>query len=433
MELLDKIRQRTAVVGVIGLGYAGLPLAMEFAKAGFQVVGLDLDQEKADSINAGRSYIGDVSTEDLSSVVNIGKLSATTDFAALKNIDAVTICVPTPLSKTRDPDVSYIVEATNSIARYLHRGQLIILESTTYPGTTDELILPRLEETGLKLDEDFYLAFAPERVDPGSPKFSTKNTPKLVGGVTPDSGLLARELYQTAVETVVPMSSARAAEMSKLLENTFRAVNVALVNEMAIMADKLGVDIWEVIDGASTKPFGFMRFLPGPGLGGHCIPVDPYYLSWKMRTLNYNARFIQLAGEVNASMPAYVVEKVFDALNQRCKSVAGSKILILGVTYKEDVPDVRESPALDIIELLLSKGAQVAYNDPNVASLCLAGHQFKSMELTEQSLQNADCIVITANHREYDWNWITQHASLIVDSRNATRDVKESPAVIVKL
>lgn len=433
MDLLEKIRQRKAIVGVIGLGYAGLPLVIEFGKAGFRVIGFDLDEKRVAAINAGKSYIDDIDASEVADLVAGGRISATTDFSALREIDAVTICVPTPLSKTRDPDVSYIVEATNSIAHHLHPVQLIVLESTTYPGTTDELILSRLEETGMKLDQDFYLAFAPERVDPGNEKFSTRNTPKLVGGVSAKSLEHAAALYETSIATVVPLSSARAAEMSKLLENTFRAVNVALVNEMAIMAEKLGVDIWEVIDGASTKPFGFMPFYPGPGLGGHCIPVDPYYLSWKMKTLNYNARFIQLAGEINAGMPEHVVERVAEALNERCKSVKGSHILVMGVTYKENVADVRESPALDIIDLLELRGADVVYTDPYVPCLSRESNTLQSVALTPQLLISTDCTVIAANHHQFDWEMVTKHASLIVDCRNATRNVKSPKAAIVRL
>src|SRR5512145_1445443 len=363
-SLLNKIETRRARVGVVGLGYVGLPLAVELAKAGFHATGIDLDERKVDAVNAGRSYIPDVPTADVAQAVNAGTLKATTDFAVVKELDTVNICVPTPLRKTKDPDMSYIVNAVEAIAAHLHPGLLISLESTTYPGTTDEVVQPLLEATGLKAGVDFFIAFSPERVDPGNPTFQTHNVPKVVGGLTPECSKLAGALYGTAIETIVPVSSTRVAEMVKLLENTFRAVNIGLVNELALMCDRMAIDVWEVVDAAKTKPFGFMAFYPGPGLGGHCIPIDPFYLSWKARQSGFECRFIELAGHVNSSMPAYVVERVGEALNTAKKAVNGSRIHLFGVAYKKDVTDMRESPALDILELLHQRGATLSYTDP---------------------------------------------------------------------
>ncbi|HET8761509.1 MAG TPA: nucleotide sugar dehydrogenase, partial [Nitrospiria bacterium] len=369
MPTLEDIERKRAVIGIIGLGYVGLPLAVEFAKAGFTVIGIDLDADKVRSLARGRSYIQDVPDEDIKYIFKVGRMTATTDFSALRRVDAVSICVPTPLRKTKDPDISYIAAATDQVAKYLPKGQLVVLESTTYPGTTNEIVLSELAKKGKRVGKDFFLAFSPERVDPGNPKFHTRNTPKIIGGVTPQCTALAVALYRHAVDQVIPVSSTQAAEMVKLLENTFRAINIGLANEAALICRTLGIDVWEVIDAASTKPFGFMPFYPGPGLGGHCIPIDPLYLSWKLKAFNYNARFIELASEINTKMPEHVVEIITEALNRAKKSVNGAKLLVAGVSYKRDVDDVRESPALDIIRLLESKGATVAYTDPHVPKL----------------------------------------------------------------
>ena len=435
MSLKQRILTRSAQVAIIGVGYVGLPLAVAFAEAGFPVVGIDIDREKVEAINAGRSYIGDVSSERLARLVSAGdgKLQATTDYAVLDHCDVAIICVPTPLSKTHDPDVSYILAAGREVAAHLHPEMLVVLESTTYPGTTDELLLPILSEKGLQVGRDFYLAFSPERIDPGRTDWTVENTPKVLGGVTPQCLAMAQALYGQVIERVVPVSSTRAAEMVKLLENTFRAVNIALVNEIAIMCDKLGLDVWEVIEAASTKPYGFMPFYPGPGLGGHCIPVDPHYLAWKLKTLNYNARFIQLAGEINAAMPHYVVDKISDALNDEGKAVKGSRVLLLGVAYKRDVSDVRESPALDILRLLERKGAVVAYHDPYVPHLQLDDVVMDSITLNEEALRSADCVVVTTDHRSYDWDWVVRNSRLLVDTRNVTASVGECSARIIKL
>src|SRR5437667_5770170 len=364
--LLKKIATRSLRVAVIGLGYVGLPLTTTFAEAGFQVTGIDINEQKVDQANRGDSYIPDIASSTLQALIETGRLHFTSDFAALDDSDAVSICVPTPLRKTRDPDISYIRAATQQVQAHLHAGELVVLESTTYPGTTNELVLPELESTGLKVGVDFFLAFSPERIDPGNPNFGTRNTPKIVGGITPTCTELAQAFYGAAIEKVVPVSSARVAEMAKLLENTFRAVNIGLVNEIAIICEKLHINVWEVIDAAATKPFGFMRFLPGPGLGGHCIPVDPHYLSWKLKTLDYTARFIELAAEINRSMPHFVVDKIGEALNEQYRSFNGSTILILGTAYKRNVGDIRESPALDIIQLLIARKSIVLYNDEYV-------------------------------------------------------------------
>lgn len=432
-QLLTLIRSREARVGVIGLGYVGLPLAVEFARAGFNVTGIELLPDKVQSVNAGTSYISDVSDDVLAPLVETGHLIARQDFDVLSDLDAISICVPTPLSKSRAPDISHIISVTEEIARHRRRGQLIVLESTTYPGTTEEIIAPRLLDNGLSVGQDVFLAFSPERVDPGNQTYRIHNTPKVIGGLTPACLEVASALYETIIETIVPVSSTAAAEMTKLLENTFRAVNIGLVNEIAIMCDKLGIDAWEVIDAAATKPFGFMRFLPGPGLGGHCIPIDPHYLSWKLRTLNYTARFIELAGEVNASMPHYVVDKITAALNERAKPIKNSSILILGVAYKKDVEDTRESPALDIARLLLERGANLSYHDPHVPVLNLDDETLTSVNLNDNLLKASDCVVVVADHSEYDWAWIANHSDLIVDTRNTLKDVRDPKATIVKL
>lgn len=419
--LREKIASRSLRIAIIGLGYVGLPLAVTFAEAGFHVTGIDVDQPKVDLANEGESYIADIASETLQKLMAAGRLHFTTDFSVLEEIDALSICVPTPLRKTRDPDISYIVAATRQVKAHLHAGQLVVLESTTYPGTTDEVVLPELEATGLKVGTDFFLAFSPERIDPGNPHFGTKNTPKVVGGLTPDCTELAQAYYGAAIEHVVPVSSARVAEMTKLLENTFRAVNIGLVNEIAIICDKLNINVWEVIDAAATKPFGFMRFLPGPGLGGHCIPIDPHYLAWKLKTLDYTARFIELAAEVNSSMPQYVVNKINEVLNEQRRSLNGATVLVLGVAYKKNVGDIRESPALEVLQELLDRKAIVIYNDDYVPSLTLKGRVLHSQPLSSGLLQAADCVAIVTDHDYYDAAWIVNEARSVVDTRNMTR------------
>jgi UDP-N-acetyl-D-glucosamine dehydrogenase len=412
-------QQKRSSLGIIGLGYVGLPLGVEAAKAGIQVIGFDVKQSVVDGVNAGRSHIQDVESEDVAALRKQGLIEATTEMARLSECDAVSICVPTPLSKTRDPDVSYILAASKSVAAALRPGQLIILESTTYPGTTREILLPALEEGGLRVGIDFNLCFSPERVDPGNEKWTTKNTPKVVGGITAECTQAAVRFYERFLDTIVPVSSAEAAELTKILENTFRAVNIGLVNETALIAERLGVDVWEVIDAASTKPFGFMKFTPGPGLGGHCIPVDPHYLSWKMRTLNYKTRFIELASEINAEMPIFVADKVRDALNKNRKSVNGSQIFVLGVAYKRDIDDVRESPALDVIRLLEADGAQVTYHDPYVPEVREDGKSLCSVALTNEALAGADAVVILTDHSVFDYDRIVEHAHVLIDARHA--------------
>ena len=423
MNLKDKIRDRTAKVGVIGLGYVGLPLAVEFSKKGFDVTGFDVDASKIDEINAGRSYILDVKTEEVRASVDAGRLRATTDMSCLKEMDAIDICVPTPLRKTKDPDLSYVIQAVESVKARLRRGQLVILESTTYPGTTDEVVQPALEENGLKAGADFYLAFSPERVDPGNPGFNTRTIPKVVGGFDQQSTELASDLYGSIIETVVPVSSTQVAEMVKLLENTFRAVNIGLVNEIALMAYRMNIDVWEVIDAASTKPFGFMPFYPGPGLGGHCIPIDPFYLSWKARQSGFECRFIELAGQVNASMPAYVVERIGEALNTMKKAVNGSRIHLFGVAYKKDVSDMRESPALDVLELLSRRGATLSYTDPFVPTLRHGSIDLISVP-ENQAGEGIDCAVICTNHGVFDYGGIVDHFPIVVDTRNALKGIE---------
>ena len=431
--LEKKIKDRTAVVGVIGMGYVGLPLAVELGREGFNIIGIDINPHKVNLINSGKSDIDDIKDEDLKPLVKSGKIKATTDFTSLKKADCVPICVPTPLSKTKDPDVSYILAAVEQVQKYLHPGQLVILESTTYPGTTEELILPMLEETGLKVGKDFFLAFSPERVDPGNIKYGTKNTPRVVGGTTPLCTQIAKLFYEQTMTQAVAVSSTKSAEMVKLLENTFRSVNIGLVNEVALMCDRLKIDVWEIIDAANTKPFGFMPFYPGPGLGGHCIPIDPHYLSWKLKSLNYYARFIELAGDINSHMPEYVVERISRALNGRKKSLRGSKILVLGVAYKRDIRDVRESPALDVIKLLQNDGAEVKYTDPHVPSIRMDDSVMKSVKLTKELLQSSDCVAIVTDHTTFDYDFIVQNARLVMDTRNATKKVKQNRDKIVKL
>ena len=423
MKLKDKIRDRQARVGVIGLGYVGLPLAVEFAKIGFDVTGFDVDTSKTDEINAGRSYILDVKTDEVKACVDAGRLRATTDMSYLKEMDAIDICVPTPLRKTKDPDLSYVIQAVDSVKANLRRGQLVILESTTYPGTTDEIVQPALEENGLKAGSDFYLAFSPERVDPGNPAFGTRAIPKVVGGFNRQSTELASELYGLIIDTVVPVSSTQVAEMVKLLENTFRAVNIGLVNEIALMAHRMNIDVWEVIDAASTKPFGFMPFYPGPGLGGHCIPIDPFYLSWKARQNGFECRFIELAGHVNASMPAYVVERIGEALNTAKKAVNGSRIHLFGIAYKRDVSDMRESPALDVLELLSRLGATLSYTDPFVPKLQHGDINLCSVPEDEAG-KEIDCAVICTNHGVFDYSGIVKRCPLVVDTRNALKGIE---------
>jgi len=418
MNLEAKIRSKDARIGVIGLGYVGLPLVVEFTNSGFHVTGIDISGDKVAQINRGENYIKDVVDSELTSAVDQGLLTATTDFSVIRDLDALSICVPTPLRKTKDPDVSYILAALDEISQYMHKDLLIVLESTTYPGTTRELMLPRLEESGLKVGKDFFLAFSPERVDPGNPVFKTKNTPKVIGGITKECTDIAKLLYEQVIDTIVPVYSTESAEMVKLLENTFRAINIGLVNEMALMCDKLGVDVWEVIDAAATKPFGFMKFYPGPGLGGHCIPIDPFYLSWKMRTLNYNARFIQLAGEINTAMPEYVVELLTEGLNRQQKSINGSRIIILGVSYKRDIDDVRESPALDVMKLLEEKGAEVSYYDPYVRQIQWNGDRLMSIELKSDIIADYAAAIIITDHHDIDYNMVRIHAPLLVDTRN---------------
>lgn len=428
-ELIAKIESREARIGVVGLGYVGLPLMVAIAEAGFKVFGVDVDAEKVALLNQGNSYIEDVADKVLAPLVLDGKIYASTDYGILDDVDAISICVPTPLRKTKDPDISFIISAAESIARYGVAGKLVILESTTYPGTTEEIVLPRLSEKGLEVGEDFFLAFSPERIDPGRTDYDVHTTPKVIGGHTDQCTDVAVALYGTFVNEPVPVSGTATAEMVKLLENTFRAVNIGLVNEVALMCDKLNLDVWEVVQAAATKPYGFMPFYPGPGLGGHCIPVDPHYLSWKLRTLNYTARFIELAAEINSHMPEYVVTKVADALNEQAKPIKGSKILILGVAYKPNVSDVRESPALDILLLLQQKGAIVSYHDPYVADLHDEGVDLQSIQWDIEKVKAADCVVVVTNHSSYVWETIQTAAKLIVDTRNAIKS-RDLPSVI---
>jgi UDP-N-acetyl-D-glucosamine dehydrogenase len=424
-RLLHRIQTRKARAGVVGLGYVGLPLAVEFANSGLTTVGIDLDTRKVAAVQRGNSYIPDVPSASVAALVEELRLQATTDFAVIGDLDTINICVPTPLRKTKDPDMSYIVSAVEAIAQHLRPGQLVVLESTTYPGTTEEVVQPLLERGGLKAGVDFFLAFSPERVDPGNDTFRTRNVPKVVGGMTPTCSELAHALYSVAIDVVVPVSSPRVAEMVKLLENTFRAVNIGLVNEIALMCDKLRIDVWEVIDAAKTKPFGFMPFYPGPGLGGHCIPIDPFYLSWKAKQNGFEPRFIELAGHVNAAMPHFVVDKIAMALNVQKKAINGSHVLIVGVAYKRDIDDIRESPALDVMGLLHERGARISYADPFVPSLSghawAGGYDLESQTLSNAVLTDVDCVAIITDHRIVDYRALAASAPLIVDTRNAIR------------
>jgi UDP-N-acetyl-D-glucosamine dehydrogenase len=456
-NIMAKIRDRDAVVSVVGLGYVGLPLALAFVDAGFHVVGVDLDESKVARLNGGDSYVSDIPASRLKAAIRAkaapasrsssavadrprhgGGMIVSTDFEAMRQADAVIVCVPTPLNKTKDPDMTSVISAADAVASRLHTGMLVVLESTTYPGTTEEVVLPRLESSGgnghpLKVGEDFFLAFSPERIDPGRTDYTVVNTPKVIGGVTLQCLQVAQALYGSAIQRTVPVSSPRVAEMVKLLENTFRAVNIGLVNEVAIMCDRLGMDVWEVIEAAKTKPFGFMPFYPGPGLGGHCIPIDPQYLAWKLQTLDYDARFIRLAAEINFEMPHYVVAKVAAALNDERKPVNGSKVLILGVAYKADVGDVRESPSLDLIHLLKSQGASVSYHDPHVPEVTVDGVVMRCTKLDETALKTMDCVVIATAHKAYDWDLVLKHSRLVVDTRNAAKNSTVKGARVVKL
>jgi UDP-N-acetyl-D-glucosamine dehydrogenase len=427
-ELRQRISNKAARVGVLGLGYVGLPLAVEFARAGFEVVGIDVQQTKVDEFNRGHSYVKDVEDSVFGPLIESGKLRATSDYSVIEELDTIDICVPTPLRKTKDPDMSYVVSATDAIAEHLHPGLLVMLESTTYPGTTDELLLPKLEATGLAVGRDFFLCFSPERVDPGNPKFHTRNIPKVVGGITPTCTEMGALFYRQALETVVPVSSTRVAEMVKLLENTFRMINIGLANELALMCDRMNIDVWEIIDAAATKPFGFMPFYPGPGLGGHCIPIDPFYLSWKSKQAGIEARFIELAGYINGQMPEFVVEKIQGALNDVSKPLRGSRVHILGVAYKRDIEDVRESPALDVIQLLQRRGALITFSDPYVRSLHVDGTNLQSQE-PDAGVEAADCVVIITNHSSFDYAAIVNRSKLILDTRNALKGYRSEKIV----
>ncbi len=429
-DLQSKINDKSAVIGIIGLGYVGLPLAVEFANNNFTVIGIDINKDRVDQLNKGENYIGDVSDENLKELVSSKQISATTDFSVLANINTVIICVPTPLNKLKDPDVSYILSVLDQLTKYVHTDMLISLESTTYPGTTRELILPALEKTNLTAGEDFYLCFSPERVDPGNEKYQIKNTPKVLGGITEECTAIGKLLYESIIDTVVPVSSPEAAETVKLLENTFRSINIGLANEVAIMCEKLGVDVWEVIDAAATKPFGFMKFTPGPGLGGHCIPIDPHYLSWKMKTLNYRARFIELAGEINTGMPLHVLDLISRGLNRFQKSINGSKILVLGIAYKKDIDDVRESPALDVMTLLEQGGAQVDYYDSYVPIIKWNNEdKYSQKKLTSETLHGYDAVVILTDHSNINYDLVKAEAKLIVDTRNVFSGINHSKII----
>jgi UDP-N-acetyl-D-glucosamine dehydrogenase len=435
MELLQKIESKKAIIGIVGLGYVGLPLMMEFVDQGFTTIGFDVDDKKVDSLNKGKSYIKHIADERIATVINSNLFSATADFARIKEVDCILICVPTPLTRYREPDLSYIKDTSESLAVHLKKGQLVVLESSTFPGTTEEVMKPILEKSGLKGDVDFWVAFSPEREDPNNPKFNTRTIPKVVGANTEEARKLVSTLYDQVIVKTVPVSSSQAAEATKLLENIFRSVNIALVNEMKIILDKMGIDIWEVIEAAKTKPFGFMPFYPGPGLGGHCIPIDPFYLTWKAREYNMNTRFIELAGEINSGMPFWVVGKVMDALNEKGKSLKGSKILILGMAYKKDIDDPRESPSFKLMEILIDKGVEVNYNDPFIPELPrmrkynMTG---ESVDLTKENLAKYDCVLISTDHSAYDFDFIVEHAQLVVDTRNSTVNVKDTDNKIVK-
>lgn len=432
-ELLLKFQNKTAKLGVVGLGYVGLPLAVEKAKAGYEVIGFDVQDKKVEMVNEGHNYIGDIVDSDLEELVKQGKIKATTDFSFVKDVDAVAIAVPTPLDKFKQPDVSYVISSTKSIAEYLHKGMLVVLESTTYPGTTEEIVKPILEESGLKCGEDFFLAFSPERVDPGNKQFKTKNTPKVVGGCTSECTEIAAALYSTVLEGEIhPVSSPAVAEMEKILENTFRHINIGLANEMAVLCKKMGIDIWEVIDAAKTKPYGFMAFYPGPGLGGHCIPLDPFYLTYKAREFDYHTRLIETAGEINDFMPEFVVDNAMKLLNGHKKSLNGSKVLLMGVAYKKDIDDMRESPALKVIEHLEKNGAEIVYNDPYVPAFKHNGKEYVSVEW-QTAIKDADIVLITTDHTDYDYEGIVENAKLLYDTRNAAKDVKNNRQKINKL
>ncbi|WP_163215997.1 nucleotide sugar dehydrogenase [Clostridium thermarum] len=431
--LLDKIKRKTATIGVVGLGYVGLPLAVEKAKAGYRVIGFDVQDKKVQMVNEGHNYIGDVVDAELAELVKEGRLRATTDFSFVKDVDAVAIAVPTPLDKFKQPDVSYVVNSTKSIAKYIHKGMLVVLESTTYPGTTEEIVKPILEESGLKCGEDFFLAFSPERVDPGNKQFKTKNTPKIVGGITPDCTEVAAAMYENVLEgTIHRVSSPAVAEMEKILENTFRHINIGLVNEMAILCKRMGIDIWEVIDAAKTKPYGYMAFYPGPGLGGHCIPLDPFYLTYKAREYDYHTRLIETAGEINDFMPEFVVDNAMKLLNVEKKALNGAKVLLLGVAYKKDIDDYRESPALKVIEHLEAGGAEVIINDPYIPKFRHGGKEYFSVPW-EEAIADADMVIITTDHSDYNYEAIVERAKIVYDTRNATKEVKTNRKKIHKL
>ena len=423
-KLLKKIQDKTAVLAVIGLGYVGLPLAVEKAKIGYKTIGFDVQEQKVDMVNQGQNYIGDIVPEELTRMVTSGKLMATKDFSFIKDVDCVAICVPTPLDIYQQPDVSYVIESTENIARYIHPGMLIVLESTTYPGTTEEIVKPILEKSGLKVGQDIYLAFSPERVDPGNKLYNTKNTPKVVGGITPDCTEVAATLYEKILEGEVHrVSSPAVAEMEKILENTFRNINIGLANEMAILCHKMGIDVWEVIDAAKSKPYGFMAFYPGPGVGGHCIPIDPFYLTWKAREYGYHTRLIETAGEINNFMPEFVLERSMKILNGFGKALRNSKVLVLGVAYKQDIDDVRQSPALDVMEHLRKNGAQLSYNDPCIPSFSYKGTAYTSVDVTPEVLREADLVILLTMHTVYDYDFIQEHAQMIFDTKNAFKNV----------
>ena len=434
MEFSKKLETKDVRFGVVGLGYVGLPLAVEFANENFKVTGIDIDESKVNKLKNGKNYISDVNDDELKRAVKNGYIKATTDFSVIKDLDFISICVPTPLNKLKDPDMSFIQNSMTEITKYLHKDLIIVLESTTYPGTTKEFLLPILEKTGLKVGKDIYLAFSPERVDPGNKIYKTKNTPKVLGGITSKCTEYSKKVYDQVFDKVVPVSSAETAEMTKLLENTFRMINIGLVNEMAMVCDKLGVDVWEVIDAAATKPFGFMKFYPGPGLGGHCIPIDPHYLSWKMKSLNYKTKFIDLAAEINTAMPEYVIQNVLNGLNHHKKSINGSSVLLIGMAYKKNIEDLRESPSIDIYNLLVEKGAKVNYHDPYCPIVKVDGNsELKSKKLTEKLLQNSDVVVITTDHSNIDYQFIVDNAKLVVDTRNVTKKLKHTKNEVLKL
>jgi len=429
-KLKEKILNRKAKIGIIGLGYVGLPLAINFSKGGFKVYGIDIDKDRVSRLNRGTSYILDVPSSDIKAALKDKTLMATTDFSAIKYLDAVIICVPTPLYKTKEPDVSYIVSAVEHIKKYMKKGQIVVLESTTYPGTTEEVMLPILESTGLKEGKDFYLAFSPERIDPSNKKYHTKNTPKIIGGISRQSTEIAKLLYEQVIDTIISVSSSKVAEMVKLLENTFRIVNIGMVNELMLMCDRLGIDVWEVIDAAKTKPYGFMPFYPGPGVGGHCIPVDPIYLSWKARMHGFEARFIDLSSHVNSQMPYYVVDKITEGLNCYGKPLRCAKVLVIGVAYKKDVKDLRESPALEIVDILMKKGALVSYYDPYLPYLKIHNINLKGVKFNKAAFKDSDCVVIITDHSNVDYKFIAENSKLVVDTRNVLKDIKDRSNIV---